>query len=105
MSTEKLRLILESIEQISTEIFFLWIMHIMTDFVISMTYYIILMIFAYKLFALFSAHLTSKRMADKLGYHWPYSDQEKRRMYRIFEKGIERDQRRNGSSESIHHAA
>ena len=101
METENLRLMLETVEQISTEIFFLWIVHIMVDFVIAMTFYIILMIFAYKLFSLFSAHLTAKRMADKLGYNWPYSDSEKRRMYQVFNKGLQREKRASEPSDSI----
>lgn len=91
METENLRLLLEAIEQISTEIFFLVVLKIMEDFVTQMTYYIILMIFAYKCFALIAAHLAFKRMGDQLGYQWPYSKAEKRRIYNVFERGIETD--------------
>lgn len=92
MTYEELQLIVEAISQISTEIFFLFILYIAEDFVTSMTFYVILMIFAYKLFGLFSAHLTVKRMADELGYFFPYSDREKRHLYQIFERGLEREQ-------------
>ncbi|MGB3543993.1 hypothetical protein [Rubrivirga sp.] len=91
MDTDNLRLILEAVEQISTELFFLFLLRILEDFVTQMTFYVILMIFAYKCFALASAHLTIKRMGDKLGYHWPYSKAEKRRLYKIFDRGIEED--------------
>ena len=89
METENLRLILEAVEQISTELFFLILLKILEDFVTQMTYYVILMIFAYKCFALGAAHLTIKRMGDQLGYHWPYSKAEKRRLYSVFERGVE----------------
>lgn len=93
MNYEELQLLVEAASQISTEVFFLFILYVMEDFVTSMTFYIILMIFFYKLFGLFAAHLTVKKMADKLGYSWPYSSQEKRRMYQVFQKGMEREQR------------
>ena len=88
ISTEQLRLILEAVEQISTEIFFLILLRILEDFVTQMTFYLILMIFAYKCFALFNAHLTAKRMGDMMGYTWPYSKAERRRLYQVFEKGM-----------------
>ena len=91
METENLRLILEAVEQISTELLFLLLLRILEDFVTQMTFYVILMIFAYKCFALMAAHLTIKRMGDQLGYHWPYSKSEKRRLYSVFERGIEAD--------------
>ena len=89
MTYEELQLIIEAISQISTEIFFLFVLYIMEDFVTTMTFYVILMIFVYKVFGLFSAHLAIKKMADELGYSWPYSDREKRRMYQLFERGLE----------------
>ena len=101
MTYEELQLIIEAISQISTEIFFLFILYIAEDFVTSMTFYIILMIFAYKLFGLFQAHLAIKRMADELGYFWPYSDSEKRHMYRIFETGLEHEQGAMQESERL----
>ena len=88
MNLEELRLMLESVEHISTEYFFLIIMYIAEDFITSMTFYIILMIFAYKCFGLIEAHLTSKKMADKMDYYWPYSDDEKRRMVEVFKEGM-----------------
>ena len=88
MDLEELRLTLESIEHISTEYFFLLIVAIMEDFVTSMTFYIILMIFAYKCFGLIEAHLLAKKMADKMDYYWPYSDDEKRRMVEVFKEGM-----------------
>ena len=93
MDYEELQLIVTAVEKISTEIFFLFLLHIMEDFVTTMTFYIILMIFFYKLFGVFAAHLTVKRMGDEMGYNWPYSDSEKRRMYQVFEKGLEREKR------------
>lgn len=91
METENLRLMLEALEQISTEFFFLMVLKIMEDFVTQMTFYIILMIFAYKCFALMAAHLAIKRMGDQLGYQWPYSKSEKRRLYSTFQRGLEDD--------------
>jgi hypothetical protein len=88
ITTQQLKLILETVEQISTEFFFLIIIKIMEDFVTEMTFYIVLMIFAYKCFALFNAHLTAKRMGDQMGYAWPYSKHERRRLYQVFEKGM-----------------
>lgn len=91
LTTQQLKLILETIEQISTEFFFLIIIKIMEDFVTEMTFYIVLMIFAYKCFALFNAHLTVKRMGDQMGYAWPYSKHERRRLYQVFEKGMHQE--------------
>lgn len=96
LNTEQLKALLETAENISTEYFFLLLMAIGEDFITSMTFYIILMIFAYKCFGLIEAHLTAKKMADKLDYYWPYSDDEKRRMVNIFEKGLEVE-KRNGT--------
>ncbi len=88
ITTQQLKLILEAIEEISTEFFFLILIRILEDFVTQMTFYIVLMIFAYKCFALFNAHLTAKRMGDQMGYAWPYSKHERRRLYQVFEKGM-----------------
>ena len=104
METENLRLILEAVEQISTELFFLILMKILEDFVTQMTFYVILMIFAYKCFALMAAHLTVKRMGDQLGYHWPYSNAEKRRLYSVFERGLEETEGLSKES-SVAHAS
>ena len=104
MDTDNLRLILEAVEQISTELFFLMLIEILEDFVTSMTFYIILMIFAYKCFALAAAHLTAKRMGDQLGYHWPYSKTEKRRLYQVFERGLEREQAHDPNAENGRYA-
>jgi len=93
ITTQQLKLILETVEQISTEFFFLIIIKILEDFVTEMTFYIVLMIFAYKCFALFNAHLTAKRMGDQMGYAWPYSKHERRRLYQVFEKGMATEDR------------
>jgi hypothetical protein len=88
MKSENLRMILEALEQISTEYFFLMVLYILEDFVTAMTFYIILMIFAYKCFSLFAAHLTAKRMGDRLGFFWPYSKDEKKQIYEVFKRGL-----------------
>lgn len=98
MKSENLRMILEALEQISTEYFFLMVLYILEDFVTAMTFYIILMIFAYKCFSLIAAHLAFKRMGDQMGYQWPYSKAEKRRIYKVFERGIESDQTLSGGA-------
>lgn len=89
LTDKQMDALMNTVGEISTEYFFLLILYIAENFITSMTFYIILMIFAYKVFALFSAHLTAKKMADQLGYYWPYSDNEKRRMVSVFEKGLE----------------
>lgn len=104
METENLRLILEAVEQVSTELFFLFLLRILEDFVTQMTFYIILMIFAYKCFALFAAHLTVKRMGDQLGYHWPYSKAEKRRLYGVFQRGLDADEALS-TDDHVHYAS
>jgi hypothetical protein len=100
MTDEQVDAITETISEISTEYFFLLIMYISEEFITSMTYYIILMIFAYKIFAVVNAHLTSKKMADKVGYFWPYSDREKRHLVAIFERGLEAE----GGEEAVRKA-
>ena len=99
MRSENLRMILEALEQISTEYFFLMILYILEDFVTAMTFYIILMIFAYKCFSLFAAHLTAKRMGDRLGFFWPYSKEEKRQIYEVFKRGLAHSPEYDGTIE------
>ncbi|HEV2150043.1 MAG TPA: hypothetical protein VGR37_21780 [Longimicrobiaceae bacterium] len=89
METENLRLLIEAAESITLQVLFVMVLDIMESFVTSMVWYLIMLIFLVKLFALFAAHLVAKRMGDQLGFYWPYSSDEKDRIYQIFMKGLE----------------
>lgn len=89
METENLRLIIEAAESITLQVLFVMVLDIMESFVTSMVWYLIMLIFLVKLFALFAAHLVAKRMGDQLGFYWPYSSDEKDRIYQLFMRGLE----------------
>jgi hypothetical protein len=91
METENLRLLIEAAESITLQVLFVFVLDIMEEFVTQMVWYLIVLIFMVKLFALFAAHLTAKRMGDQLGYYWPYSSDEKDHIYAVFARGLEEE--------------
>ena len=89
METENLRLLLEAAESITLQILFIYLLDILADVFEAMVWYVIIMLICLKLFQLAAAHLLAKRMGDQLGYFWPYSRDEKQRLYQVFERGLE----------------
>lgn len=93
METENLRLLLEGAESITLQILFLYLLDILAGVLEALVWYVIIMLVALKLFQLAAAHLLAKRMGDQLGFFWPYSRDEKRRLYQIFERGLDLERR------------
>lgn len=89
MESENLRLLLEAGESITLQILFVYLLDILADVLESMVWYAIVMLVALKAFQLASAHLLAKRMGDQLGYIWPYTKDEKQRIYGVFARGLE----------------